>query len=339
MNKINYKLINFAILILVLYFLYKTSSLWLGIINIIKKILFPFLISFFLSYTLYPLVRYLKKKKINHFFASLLVVISVVLIITIILYYSIPIITKELITFLNNFLIYKENIIKEGIISKLIIYLEPIFNDLIIKLSNFIKHGSIDIISKSISFSSNLVIIIILTVYFLFNMEQIKTIINKYLSKYKFYSVLKDIDFNLNKYLKSLSLILIIEFIEYTALYFLIGHPKFLLLGIFAGIANIIPYFGSLFTNLIALVSALGVSKKIFILSSLIAIFVPIFDNYVIDPKIIKATNNISPIKTIIAITIASSIFGFVGVIIAIPLYIVLEKIIKYFLKNFPNKK
>lgn len=323
MNKLNYKLINIGILILILYFLYKTNIIWINIFTTIKKIVLPFIISFLLSYILYPIVKYLKKKKINHFLSSLIVVIILFIIIFLILYYTVPIITKEIIEFSSNILSYKDKLINNE-------YLKT----LILKITNLISKNSINIITKSASIMTKLVFIVILTIYFLFNIEKIKEIIISFIKNKKYYNLIKEIDIDLNKYIKSISIILIIEFIEYTILYLIIGHPNYLLLGLLAGLANIIPYFGSLFTNVIALITAYKISNKLFILTSLIALITPVIDNYLIDPKVIKYTTKISPIKTIIALTISNTIFGFIGMLLAIPLYIVIEKIIKYIVKE-----
>ena len=90
--------------------------------------------------------------------------------------------------------------------------------------------------------------------------------------------------------------------IEYTFIYYFIGHPYYLLIGYLAGITTIIPMFGAILTNIIALITGIYVSKKLFILSALVIILCPIIDSYLIDPKIYNKNIKISQIKIIIVI-------------------------------------
>ena len=60
---------------------------------------------------------------------------------------------------------------------------------------------------------------------------------------------------------------MIIQFFEYSILFFVVGHPNWLILGILACITTVIPYFGGLITNIIAIVLASVVSTKLVILT------------------------------------------------------------------------
>lgn len=338
MNKLNYKLINLCILIITIYFLYKTNVIWVGIGNILKQILFPFLISFFLAYVLYFFTKYLRKRGINHFFSSLIVVSITVFLIFILVYFSFPIIAKELIDLSSLILSYADNVWQNnsGLLGD---YLMPSIKDFLFNLGDIIYKYGLGFITRSVSYVSKIIIVLILTVYFLFNMENIKIKLRFWFAKKNYFDLLKDVDDDLNNYIKSVSMIMFIESCEYFLLYFIIGHPNFLLLGILAGFATIIPYFGSLFTSLIALLTSIRVSRNLFIMTAIISIVVPIFDSYVIDPKIYHKTVKISPIKAISAMVICNTLFDFLGVVIAIPLYIVIEKTIKKILWDKKKSK
>ena len=56
-NKINFRLVNFTILILAIFLIYSVKGLWMGAIDKILAILFPFLISFAIAYALYPFLK------------------------------------------------------------------------------------------------------------------------------------------------------------------------------------------------------------------------------------------------------------------------------------------
>ena len=51
-----------------------------------------------------------------------------------------------------------------------------------------------------------------------------------------------------------LSNIIVITLVEYTLVYTIIGHPNAILLGFLAAVANLIPYFGGIIVNVIAII-------------------------------------------------------------------------------------
>ena len=50
-KKVDYKLVNIAILALIVYLMYHTGHLWIGIFNKIVSICMPFLIGFGVAYS------------------------------------------------------------------------------------------------------------------------------------------------------------------------------------------------------------------------------------------------------------------------------------------------
>ena len=80
-KKINYKLVNLTLIVLMIYFLYKTGYLWMGIVNKIVTILLPFLFAFALAYAIYPILVRMQKRKIPKWLAVLIIVSVMLLLI------------------------------------------------------------------------------------------------------------------------------------------------------------------------------------------------------------------------------------------------------------------
>ena len=59
-NNINYKLVNFALISLIIFLLYQTGNLWTGVISNFFKIMMPFIVAFVIAYALYPFLKYLE---------------------------------------------------------------------------------------------------------------------------------------------------------------------------------------------------------------------------------------------------------------------------------------
>ena len=332
-DKINYKLINFALILVIFFFIILTKSFWLDIFLIFKKILTPIIISFSIAYFFNSVVNLINIKSKKYNLIKIIVLLLFILVFTLLFYFALPILIKEFLNILSSILEFSEMFFDSKNLSDLN-FLKPVITDLIVKIINNFSNNGFTYFFKSIDIISNFIIILILSGYFLFKLDDIKEILKTYLIKYnRLYLVIKNIDISLNNYLKSLFIIVIIEMVEYTLIYFLIGHENFLLIGLLAGITTIIPYFGALFTNVIALITA-SHDLTLFILSSLVILICPIFDSYIIDPKIYHKNINITPIATIISIIVCSNLFGFIGVVVAIPFYIITREIFMVYLKK-----
>lgn len=326
LSKLNFKLINFALITVILFFFSKSFFFIEDIFIVFKSITLPIIISFVISYVINAFSKFIK---INKNISRVFVIVLILLIISIIFYFSIPILLNQIISlsyeieyFFNNtnidFSYIKDILVKE---------IDKIIN----------KFISFDLLSKSVNTITNIIIVFILSIFFTFKMDYIKEKIRLFLlslNNKKLYNIIINIDKALTNYLKGTSIIVIVEIIEYTIIYLVVGHPNYLLLGFLAGITTFIPYFGGLFTNIIALITGFCVSKKLFIICLIIAIVVPIIDGYIIDPKIYEKTNKIDNLKAILALVICSNLFGILGVLIAIPFYIILEEIIKELIKK-----
>ena len=141
-------------------------------------------------------------------------------------------------------------------------------------------------------------------------------------------------DIEITNYLKGLGIFMVIQLFEYSFLFFIIGHPNWLILGILACITTVIPYFGGLITNLIALVLASVVSLPLFIATAIICLIFPQLDGYLISPKIYGKTNNVNPLITIMVVSIGGTLKGVVGIIIALPIYLLIRTTYNFFKKD-----
>ena len=65
-NKLNYKIINVAALVLLFYFGFLSIKIGWNIIVKCMSLLAPFIVGFVFAYSLTPLVRWLQKKGLNN---------------------------------------------------------------------------------------------------------------------------------------------------------------------------------------------------------------------------------------------------------------------------------
>lgn len=342
MKKVNYKMVNLLIILTIVYILFLLKDLWCGVFFKVLAILKPFIFAFAIAYALNPFLKWLEKKKIKKPLGIIIIMVLLILFLAFIIMSLIPIFTDQLISLFSSIMTF---ISEMG--SKYDINIDPIktnlsdiFNKISYNIGKYISDGAVNVVNSSISFISNAVIVFVSSIYFLIDMDKIRDNIKDFFSKgnKKTYKLIDLIDHETTQYFKGLSLTLIIQFFEYTIIYYLIGHPNFLLLGVLSSISTLIPYFGGLVVNIIALAIASVIDPTLTLLTLLVAIILPNIDGYVISPKVYGKTNNLSPLLTIFAVFAGGVLGGFIGILIALPVTIILRTIYNYY-KNDISKK
>lgn len=326
---INYKLVNILLLILIAYFILITSNYWGGMIGKIFSIMTPFILAFIFAYILYPFVRRLEEKGVRKPLALLAVIAVVLLIIVGLVWITVPVVYDQLLSFtktvgdvINNFN-GKFDFELGGLETSILETLNTIVKD----FGTYISTGTIDILGKSVNFLTNAMIIFIVGIYLLVDMEKIRSFVKRFLKKRtkKGYHYLKQLDIEIGNYLHGLSIFMIVQFFEYSILFRLVGHPNWLLLGLLACFTTVIPYFGGIITNIIAVITATAISWRLSIATLIITLIFPNLDGYLISPHIYGKTNNVNPVLVIITMGFFSKFFGILGIMMGLPAYIIIK--------------
>ena len=299
--------------------MYQTRGLWLSIIDNLAFFA-PLLLGFFIAYTLNPILKILIKLKIPKGLSIFIIIISIIALISLVVIKMFPVLIFQILGLINS-------------LTKLVINhnLSSTFIDIFNNISNNIWVY----ITKGISLSYNLISGIIITfatsIYFLKDMDKIKNYIYK---KVKNKNLFIKIDNNIDNYFKGLFIIMIITFFEYLIIYLIINHPQALLLAFLESIANFLPQFGSLFVHIISLLTTLTISNTLLV-KTIIAVFIfSLLDSYVINPLVYGKSNKLHPLLVIFVILLGSVLFGFMGILLALPLTIVLISVYNYYKKN-----
>lgn len=337
-NKINYKLVNLAIFMFIIFLIYQTSGLWSIVLLKLFKIFFPFLIAFSVAYAFYPYSKKLQDKKIPKSISNFMVCSFVFIVFGFLILVVAPLLFEQVGSLLNGILLFiKDTQMKYDF------DFGPLTNIIQDNFSKIIKDygkGIISIVSKSFSYLSTIIITISASIYFLIDMDKIREKIkNHYKEKgIKKYNYIKALDDSMKNYLDGFTKIIIITIIEYTIAFLLIGHPNAILLGFLSAVANLIPYFGGLITNTIALITAIVISPKLFIRTLIVFLILSILDSYVINPFVYGKSNKLHPIIVILSVFGGGILFGILGIIISLPMTILLLTTYNYYKKDI-NKK
>lgn len=333
-NKLNYRLVNTLLLMAIIYIIVATSNYWGGIILRIFNILVPFLLAFVFAYILNPFVKKLEEKGVRRSLALVFVVLVVLSLLIGLLWITLPTIYDQLIAFSKTITEVINDISGRFDLNlgEYKVAINDTLNQIIKDLGSYISTGTIDILGKSVNFLTKAIVVFIVGIYLLIDMDKIRLFIKKYLRPHKKqYNYIKTIDDEIGNYLHGLAIFMLVQLFEYSILFKLVGHPNWLLLGVLACVTTIIPYFGGIITNIIAVITASVISNKLFIATLIITLVFPNIDGYVISPHIYGKTNNINPIFVIFVAGVCSSLFGFWGIVLGLPLYIIIRATWNFF--------
>lgn len=117
-----------------------------------------------------------------------------------------------------------------------------------------------------------------------------------------------------------------------------IGLPYAVLLSVIVGITNMIPYFGPFIGAIPGVLIYLCLKPMDAIIFAIMILILQQFDGLVLGPRLLGQSTGLNPIWVIFAITAGGAYFGVIGMFIGVPVVAVLayllNKLIKYRLKN-----
>jgi len=91
-------------------------------------------------------------------------------------------------------------------------------------------------------------------------------------------------------------------------------------LGLFVALADLIPVIGSTVAGAVVALVALSGSLPVAISTIVFFIVYRLFEDYLLSPRVMRRTVDVSPITTIVALLLGGALFGIVGALLAIPI-------------------
>ena len=361
LKKLNSQVITFIFIVLLLI-IYKSLDNFSKITDfffILFETIKPFITAFVIAYILNMPCKSIEKllnksrvkylKKYSRGISILIVYILAILIITVTVRSIVPAIYENILDLYKNAAVYIEQIV--AYINMLLDDFEFIISleSITTALLNYITKIDVTEFSKYaqgvISFTSgvmNSFISIIASVYMLIDSRRIIRSLKRFIAIFsseetsdKISDFFKRINDIFSKYIYCKLLEGTIVGIIATIILNIIGVKYALVLGIFIGILNLIPYFGSIISTicvvLITLVTG-GIYQALWTLVSLIVL--EQVDGNIIGPKILNNVLEIRPLWVIFAVTVFGSLFGVVGMLLSVPVMVVVKMIAKEFLEN-----
>jgi predicted PurR-regulated permease PerM len=195
---------------------------------------------------------------------------------------------------------------------------------------NFISNAITGLFSSLQQFGSNLLNILlgfVIAFYLLKDLEYFKNlyrectdlIFNRSHNE-KLSGFLADINGVVARFIRGQLLVALIVGITSSIALFFVGLDYAVLVGMTAGLFNVIPYFGPIIGSVAAIIVGLltGSPLKAF-LAVVALIVVQELDANLISPKIVGASVGLHPVFIILSIVIGGSLFGLWGMLLAVP--------------------
>ncbi|MFA5527801.1 MAG: AI-2E family transporter [Peptostreptococcales bacterium] len=115
---------------------------------------------------------------------------------------------------------------------------------------------------------------------------------------------------------------------------FIIGVEFSIFIGMFAGLANIIPYFGPII-GMIPAVAICLLNGEIFkaVLSVIILLVIQQIDGAIISPRIVGNSVGLHPVFVLLSVVIGGRYFGIIGMLLAVPFAAILKSLVLRFIE------
>lgn len=139
-------------------------------------------------------------------------------------------------------------------------------------------------------------------------------------------SIVNDVEVSMNRYFRGQALVAGLVGILFSIGFLIVGLPLAIVLGLFIGLLNMVPYLqlvGFIPTILLCLVSVSETGGNFWLLFGaciLVFIVVQLIEDVIIVPRVMGKVTGLNPAIILLSLSIWGTLLGFVGMIIALPL-------------------
>lgn len=334
--------IGIILLLTMIYLLSKVSFIFNPLVTLFSILIVPITISGFLYYLLRPIVQFLDSKKFNRVWSILLIYLLFAGVVTVFFIVVWPPLQNQIIEFVNNVPKLISSLQKQMTNIRENTYFSILANESSPELMNKITeylNSAVETVSGYLShfftFLNDFVIVVGTVPIFLYYMlkedERVIPALTRMLPfRYRKdgSSVLHEIDSMLKGFIAGRMIsAVVLAFMSFIG-FWLIGLPYPLLLAVVGALFSFIPYFGALLGAIPCVIVAFTVSPSMAIGVIAIVVVSQQIEGNLISPYIYGKTINIHPLTTIILLLVAGDFAGILGMILAIPAYMMLKIVV-----------
>lgn len=297
--------------------------LLLGVVWLIKDLIFSLFIAFIIAGALRQPVDFLEKKKINRSISSIVIYSIFIFIIFYLFFLIIPPLAGEMIILFKN-------------LPQIVNKVSPTFSanlnlDFISNNIPSLANETINIIKAAFSNIIFLTSTLFFGFYFLIERDIVRRLFNNFFDEIELSRISLIADRAQQRmagwFWGEIILMLIVGTLTYLGLN-IIGMKYSLALAVLAGLFEVIPNLGPITSSIPAILIGLSYSPILGLYCAILYLVVQQLENNLIVPVIMKKTTGLHPIVTLIVMVIGGKLAGIIGVILAIPTAIFIETIL-----------
>lgn len=320
----------------------SSAILLIALLYLLGPILTPFLLGALFAYLVDPLVKRLEKWRIPHLLSVILVFLLLfsTLILLVLLLYP---------------LVYKQIELLAGMLPGLIDWVQTVGVPWLLQFVNLntLKNSLPATLSKTgwmlstfihssmaaIQIIFSIVLTPIVTFYLLRDWDKVLNGIKSLLPRQSAHSILqlaKDCDEVLSAFIRGQLLVMLCLGIIYGIGLSLIGLKLGLIIGLLGGLLSIVPFLGSLFVVITGVLSAIAQFGTLESAAYVGVIFLigQAIESYFLTPYLIGERIGLHPVAIIFSVLAFGTLFGFFGVLLALPVSAVLMAAFRFFRKK-----
>lgn len=327
------------------------------VVNRLSSVLLPFFIAWLIAYLIHPIVQFFHR--IMHIRSKVpAIIVTFILLlgaaVCVFLFFIPPIIEeslkiKELITdFIHN----------SPKAQSIPAVLNEYMRDNIRDVSQYINGENIkdvlgtvmpqiwNMLSKSLDIMFGIMASFIILMYLFFILldydEMASGWINLIPKKYRHFAqqLAEDLENGMSSYFRGQSLVALCVGVLCSIGFYITGFPMPLILGLFIGVLNLVPYMQVLAFVPMTILSALNAAETggnfwtIFLTSVAVLGVVQVIQDMILVPKIMGKVTGMNPAVILLSLSVWGSLMGITGMIIALPLTTIITSYYKRFIIN-----
>jgi predicted PurR-regulated permease PerM len=338
-------LVKLALLFVIVWLFQATAGFWGGVLGKVWQVIRPFVLGFVIAFVLRGPIVFLEKHKIPRKVSIPVLYLLILLLFGWLIGSLIPLLLNRMSSLINsviggvNWLYGTFTELSENGAPQ---WLGDLVNQAVESLSdvkNLIPAASEsipDLVNSALSYVVTMIFTIVVSIFMCSGWEKIRGAVTGFCLKIsdKFNRCVFAIDHELSTYVRSLLILIVIRFVEYSAVYLIVGHPDWLILAIATAVSAIIPYLGPTIVNVIGIITALNLAPwRIVLLIAFIAVL-SFVDEYVIAPLVHSHNTSVPPLWALFSIFAGGSLLGTWGIIIGIPVFLALRVVISMYGKK-----
>lgn len=335
------------------WMIFILSLIFIWLLYLLSHILVPFFLAAFIAYLGDPLVERLQHLKISRTLSVVVVFILFLLILALILFQVVPTIQRQaellikltpsfidwvqrsVIDILNRHLGLKELINAQHVknsVSNSMIHFGSAINWAIKTLT----HSSVAIVE----FIITLILIPVVSFYLMRDWVKIKNGLHSLIPRSKektIITLVKESNEVLSEFIRGQLIVMMCLAVYYSIALTLLGLNFAVILGIIIGLISVVPFLGCIVGVVLGVVTAAFQFSSAWHVFYVLIIFAVghILENMILIPWLVGGRTGLHPVAVIFAILAGGVLFGFFGVLLALPVATVVMVFVRYYCRRY----